>query len=121
MHYIILANALERFHIVTHSGAAHFQQKRVFIKFTTFFISRTKQVYAKTKNVVSESVLKMKVRSCWPFSKFCINQKFICKQTLLCAHKFMQYFKTVNAMTFTKTISEKPYKVMKKKHKKELS
>ena len=49
MHYIILAIALERFHIVTHSGVAHFQQKRVFIKFTTFFISRTKQMYEKPK------------------------------------------------------------------------
>ena len=39
---IILVIAVERFHIVTHSCAARFQQKRVFIKFTTFFISRTK-------------------------------------------------------------------------------
>ena len=64
MQYIVLVIALERFHIVTHSGAAHFQQKRVFIKFTAFFISRTKQIYAKTKNIVSESILKMKVKSC---------------------------------------------------------
>ena len=27
---------------------------------------------------------------------------------------FMQYFKTINAMTFTKTILENPYKVIKK-------
>ena len=114
MHYIILVIALERFHIIMHSGAAHFKQKCVFIKFTTFFISRTKQIYAKTKNVVSESILKMKVKSCWPFSKFCLSQKFICKEILLCEHKFMQYFKTINTMTFTKTILENPYKVIKK-------
>ena len=114
MQYIVLVIALERFHIVTHSGAAHFQQKRVFIKFTAFFISRTKQIYAKTKNIVSESILKMKVKSCWPFLNFALTQKFICKEILLCEHMFMQYFKTINAMTFTKTILENPYKVIKK-------
>ena len=41
--YIILVNALERFRIITYSY--RFQQERVFIKLTTFFISRSKQVY----------------------------------------------------------------------------
>ena len=62
-HYIILVIALERFRIVTYSFAARFEQKRVFIKFTTFFISRTKQIYTKLINV-SESILKIKMKSC---------------------------------------------------------
>ena len=42
MHYIIFVIALACFHIATQSSAACFQQKRVLIKFTAFFISRTK-------------------------------------------------------------------------------
>ena len=63
MHYVNLAIELERFHMVTHSCAARFQQKYDSIKFTTVFISGTKQIYTKLLNV-SESILKIKVMTC---------------------------------------------------------
>ena len=62
-HYnIILTFALERFRIVAHSCAARFQKKRIFMKFSTFFISRAQQIYAKPLNV-SESIVKTNVMS----------------------------------------------------------
>ena len=63
MHYVILAIELERFRMVTHSSTARFQQKYDFMKFTTVFISRTKQIYTKLLNI-SESILKIKVMTC---------------------------------------------------------
>ena len=63
MHYVILATELERFCMVTHSSAVRFQQKYDFMKFTTVFISRTKQIYTKLLNIY-ESILKIKVMTC---------------------------------------------------------
>ena len=47
MHYIILFIAPEHFRIVMHSCGACFPKKRIFMKFTAFFISRAKQVNTK--------------------------------------------------------------------------
>ena len=63
MHYILFVIELGCFRIVTHSCATRFQQKRVFIKFTAFFISRTKLINTKAINV-SETIFKIKVKSC---------------------------------------------------------
>ena len=99
---------LERFHIVTHSWAGSFSIKTCFfMKLRTFFISRTKQIYAKAITVC-ESTFKIKAMSAWTLFEFCLRQqlfpnKNFCTKTRLC-----NIFKTKNTKTFIKTILESP-------------
>ena len=62
MYHIKLVIALELFRIVTHSYAPLFQQKRVLIKLTAFFNSKTKTIYL-SPLIVYESKLKIKATS----------------------------------------------------------
>ena len=90
MQYIIFAIGLGCFRIVTHSCTTCFQQKRVFTKFTAFFISRTKLINTKAINL-SETIFKIKVKSCWPFYQILFTSEVICKQRPLYEHKIVQY------------------------------
>ena len=77
------------------------------MKLATFFISRTKQIYAKTL-AVSESAFKMKVMSAWILFELLQQlsaKKKTCMKTRLC-----NIFKTTNTKTLIKTISESPKK-----------
>ena len=53
---------LKRFHVVIHSYTASFSIRPCFYELTSFFISRTKQIYAKTLTF-SESAFKLKIKS----------------------------------------------------------
>ena len=77
------------------------------MKLITFFISRTKQIYAKTLTV-SESAFKMKVMSPWTLFELLLTSAVICKQRLL--HE--NIFKTKNTETLIKAISESPKKLL---------
>ena len=77
------------------------------MKLITFFISRTKQIYAKTLTV-SESAFKMKVMSPWTLFELLLTSAVICKQRLL--HE--NIFKTKNTETLIKAISESPNKLL---------
>ena len=90
MRYIIFAIGLGCFRIVTHSCTTCFQKKRVFTEFTAFFISRTKLINTKAI-YLSETILKTKVKSCWPFYQILFTSEVICKQRLLYEHKTVQY------------------------------
>ena len=88
MHYIIFVIELGCFRIVTHSCP-------------------------KAINV-SESIFKIKAKLCWPIFQILSTSEVICTQRLLFEHNIVQYFKTVNSMTFTKAILESSYKVIKR-------
>ena len=60
------------------------------MKLTTFFISRTKQIYAKTLTV-SESEFKIKVMSPWPLFQLLLTSAVICKHRLLHESEIVQY------------------------------
>ena len=53
---------LKRFHVVIHGYTASFSIRSCFYELTSFFISRTKQIYAKTLTF-SESAFKLKIKS----------------------------------------------------------
>ena len=59
LYYIIRTIALERFHIVTHSYVVSFSIRMLLMKLTTFFVSKTKQIYTKTLTV-PESAFEIK-------------------------------------------------------------
>ena len=60
------------------------------MKWTTFFISRTKQTYAKTLTV-SESTFKMKVMSPSTLFELLLTSAVICKQRILRKNEIVQY------------------------------
>ena len=60
------------------SNTALFQSKRIFMKLTNFFVSRTKQIYAKTLTV-SESTFKVKRVSYRAFFEILLTSAVICK------------------------------------------
>ena len=77
------------------------------MKLATFLISSAKRILTKLLRF-SESLIKIKVRSCWTLFLILLQQLFanndFCMETRLC-----NIFKTANAMTLTKTILESPY------------
>ena len=56
----------------------------------TFFISRTKQIYAKTLTV-SESSFKIKTMSAWALLEILLTSAVICKQRFLHEGDIVQY------------------------------
>ena len=84
------------------------------MQFTTFLISRAKQIYTNPLNV-SEGIIKLKIMSYWPFFQILHMSEVICKQKILYEQRIGKFFiKTVNAMTFTGDILESPCKVIKR-------
>ena len=60
------------------------------MKLTTFFVSKTKQIYEKAL-AVSESPFKMKVISAWMLLELLLTSAFICKQRLLHKNEIVQH------------------------------
>ena len=62
------------------------------MKLTTFFISRTKQIYTKT-SAFSESAFKMKIMSAWTLELLLMSvwSVVIFKQSFLDQNKIVQY------------------------------
>ena len=60
------------------------------MKLTIFFISRTKQIYAKTLTV-SENAFKTKVMSPWAPFEILLTSVVICKQIILHENEIVQY------------------------------
>ena len=58
---------------------------------TTYFISKTKQIYTKTFNV-SESTFKIKAMLLGSLFEILITSAVICKERLLQEDKIVQYF-----------------------------
>ena len=89
------------------------------MKMTTYFFSSTRCIFIKLLNV-SESSIKVKVKSEWTPLVSLITLAVICKQNVCMERWLCNLFKIVNAITLTKTILESPYKLYKV-HKKRLS
>ena len=62
------------------------------MKLTTFFISRTKQIYAKTLTI-SENTFKIKTMSPWALLEILLTSAIICKQRFLHENEIVQYLK----------------------------
>ena len=88
LYHIIAMLALKRFRIVTHCYTASFSIKTLFCKTNNIFYSQKTEYQTKPNND-SENTSKIKVRSCWKFSKFCLPQqlfafKKFCMEMRLC-------------------------------------
>ena len=108
MYYIIHAITLERFHIVAHSFAASFSIKTSFMKLTSYFISKTKQIYAKTLTIL-ESTFKMRAKLPWMFFEILTMSAVICKERFLHKNEIVQYlqnyrYKDVDQVYFRKPL-----------------
>ena len=111
MYYIIHAITLERFHIVAHSFAASFSIKTSFMKLTSYFISKTKQIYAKTLTVL-ESTFKMRAKLPWMLFEIWLCQQLFAKKDFCTKTRLCNIFKTTNIKTLIKFILESPYKLL---------
>ena len=79
------------------------------MKLTTFFISRTKQIYATTLTI-SESTFKMKVMPLWTHFELLLMSAVICKQRLLHKSQIVQYlqnykYQDINSRPFQKALT----------------
>ena len=86
----------------THSNTASFSTKMFFIKLATFFISNTGDIYTELSRV-SESLVKIKVRSTWTL--FVILPTLQVNWTFYTLHYLsigspMMYFKSKCCKTF---------------------
>ena len=89
-----------------------FQEKRVFMKLTTFFISITRCIFSK-QLPFSESLQKLRLGYIGPLSEFCFFKQLIANKEFCMKTRLCNIFKTANAVTLAKTISEIPYNVLK--------
>ena len=78
------------------------------MKLTTFFISRTKQIYPKTLKV-SESEFNMTLGH---FSNFCLRQQLFANKDFYTKTSLCNVFKTKNTKTLIKAISESHNKLL---------
>ena len=79
------------------------------MKLITFFIIRTKQIYAKTLTV-SEIAFKMKVMSTWTLFELCLRQQLFANKDFFTKMRLCNIFKTKNTEALIKAISESPNK-----------
>ena len=77
------------------------------MKLTTFFISRTKQIYAKTLTV-SERAFKIKVMSAWTLFELFLTSAVICKIILLHENEIVQYLQNCKYQDINKGYFRKP-------------
>ena len=89
MYHIKPVITLERFHIVAYSYAASFSKKRVLIKLTTFFNSKTKAIYLNPL-IAYKNELKMSLTSAWTFFKIMLTSAVNLKQRLLHENEIVQ-------------------------------
>ena len=84
-----------------------FQYKCVFMKLTTFFISKAKQIYA-TILTVPESVFKIKTMLHWILFEILRTSTVICKQGFLHENEFVQYLQNYKYQDINKSHFRKP-------------
>ena len=78
------------------------------MKLTTFFISKTKQIYAKTLTI-PESAFEIKTMLPWIIFEILLTSAVICKQRVLHENETVQYlqnykYQDVNQSPFTKPL-----------------
>lgn len=79
---------------------------------STFFPSRTRQMYAKA-SVISESTLKVTAISVWALMEIFLTAEFICKQRFMHENEILHILKTRNTQTLIKAILENSYNLLK--------
>ena len=90
-----------------------------FMKLAMLFISTTRRIFTKLLDV-SESSIKIKVRSDQTLFVILLTSAVICNQRLLDRNEIVQYLHNSKLITLAKIILESLYKVYKI-HEKELS
>ena len=83
----------------------------VFMKLTTFFVSRTKQIYTKAL-AVSESLIKIKAMPPWALFETLLTWVVICKQRFLHENEMCNIFKSRNTKTLIMYILENLCKLL---------
>ena len=82
------------------------------MKLKTFFISRTKQIYAITLTV-SESTFKLSAISPWELFEILLTSAVICNERFLHRNKIAQYLQNYKYQdVIIKAILENPYKLL---------
>ena len=81
------------------------------MKLTTFFISETKQIYAKALTV-HESTFKVKAMLPWISFEILLASAVICKRIFLHKNETCNIFKTTNTKMLIKAILERSYKLL---------
>ena len=81
------------------------------MKLITFFISRTKHIYAKTLTV-SESTFKIKAKPPWKLFEISLHQQLFANKDFCTKMRLCNIFKTTNTKKLIKAILESLYKVL---------
>ena len=83
------------------------------MKLTTFFISRTKQIYAITLTA-SESTFKLSAISPWELFEILLTSAVICNEMFLHRNEIAQYLQNYkyHQDVIIKAILENPYKLL---------
>ena len=82
------------------------------MKLKTFFISRTKQIYAITLTV-SESTFKLSAISSWELFEILLTSAVICNERFLHRNEIAQYLQNYKYQdVIIKVILENPYKLL---------